>query len=157
MTDPGIVPDPPAAPEASISAMTANRGRWWLPLLRVVPGGVASGILVGVGWTVLAPVVARWAGAAEDAAARDVTFGLLGVLAGLLTAAALVVGSGASPAVHTALVLAVATGASVLAWGVGELLGAHPLHAIALVVVWPLVAAAMTVVRSLVAVLLGPP
>jgi hypothetical protein len=141
VTEPGTVPEP---------------ARWWSSLLPVLLAGLVAAIVVGVAWWLLAPVVARWTGSVEDAAARDVTFGLLGVLAGLLTAGALLIWPGRRPAVHTALVIAAGTGASALAWWIGELAGARPLHAVALVVVWPLVAAAVTVLRSLVAVLFGP-
>jgi hypothetical protein len=155
VTEPGVVPEPPAVP--AVPVVPAERVHWWASLLPLLGVGIGAALAVGAGWVVLAPVVARWTGAVEDAAARDVTFGLLGVVAGLVTAVVLLIWPGARPALHTALVLAAATGASALAWRFGELLGARPLHALALVVVWPLVAAAVTVVRSLVAVLFGPP
>jgi hypothetical protein len=144
-----------AQPAPASTDQGAPPRRWSaaLPLLLV---GLGGGLGVGAVWVVLAPVVARWAGPVEDTAARDVTFGLLGVLAGLVTAGALLVWPGSRPALHAGLLLGAATGASLLAWGTGVLLGAQPLRAIALVVVWPLVAAAMTVVRSLVVVLLSP-
>lgn len=130
--------------------------RWWWPsgitLLLVSLGG---GLAVGGGWALLAPVVAHWNGAGEEAAAQDVTFGLIGIAAGLVTAVLLLIRPGSRPALRAALVLAAAAGASLLAWGFGELFGAQPLQAIALVVVWPLVAAAATVVRSLIVVLVG--
>lgn len=158
LTIPGVVAASGVVAAQSAPAPTdpvAPPRRWSaaLPLLLV---GLGGGLGMGAAWVVLAPVLARWVGPVEDAAARDATFGLLGVLAGLVTAGALLVWPGSRPALHTGLLLGAATGASLLAWGTGVLLGAQPLRAIALVVVWPLVAAAMTVVRSLVVVLLRP-
>jgi hypothetical protein len=102
-------------------------------------------------------MVVRWTGSAEDAAAGDVTFGLLGILAGLITAVVLLVWPGSRPAARAALVLAAASAASLLGWGAGRLLGAPTLHAVALVVLWPLVAAVVTMVRSLIGVLFAAP
>ena len=128
----------------------------WSALLPLPLIGVGAGITVGALWVVCSPIVVRWTGSVEEAAARDVTFGLLAVLAGLITAVVLLVWPGERPALHAALVLTGAAGSSLLAWGVGLLLGAPPLHAVALVVLWPLVAAAVTMVRSLIGVLVAP-
>jgi hypothetical protein len=153
-TPPGVSTVEPAGPD--LPAGPDDQVRWWSSVLPVMLVSLASGLALGAAWVVLAPLVAAWTGAAEDDAARDAAFGLLGVLAGLVTAVALLVWPGSRPALHTGFVLCGVTLASLLAWGVGRLLGAHPLHAVALVVVWPLVAAVVTVLRSLVAVLTGP-
>jgi hypothetical protein len=145
-------PAPTAAPGAG-----TDRRRAWPALLPVLLVATGAGIAVGAGWVVLAPVVVRWTGSVEGAAAGDVTFGLLGILAGLMTAVVLLVWPGARPAAHAAAVLAAAAGASPLAWGVGRLLGAPTLHAVALLVLWPLVAAVVTMVRALIGVLFTAP
>jgi uncharacterized membrane protein YgaE (UPF0421/DUF939 family) len=113
-------------------------------------------------WVGLAPVAAGWAGQLERDAAQDVTFGLLAMVAGLVTAVLLMVWPGHRPGAHVAVVLVAVSCASILAWGIGEWLGGYSLlhavklDAIALVVVWPLVTSAATVLRSLVSVLFGP-
>jgi hypothetical protein len=142
---------------AGVTGSGTGRRLVWpapLPLLLVAAG---AGIAVGAGWAVLAPVVVRWTGSVEKAAAGDVTFGLLGILAGLITAVVLLVWPGARPAAHAAEVLAAAAAASLLAWGVGRLLGAPTLHALALIVLWPLMAAVVTMIRALIGVLFAAP
>ncbi|HET9655586.1 MAG TPA: hypothetical protein VFP72_09545, partial [Kineosporiaceae bacterium] len=73
-----------------------------------------------------------------------------------ITAGVLAVRPGRCPGLQAGLVLVAVTLAALLGWGVGRLLGAPPLHAVAMVVVWPFVTAVLTTVRSLISVLLGP-
>lgn len=139
-----------------VDGVPAGReARPWSAALPAMSISLGGGILLGVAWAMLAPAAAGRAGAGEGEAARDVTFGLLGVLAGVITAVVLLIWPGRRPAAHAAVVLGAAILASPLAWGVGRLLGAYTLQAVALVVVWPLVAAAVTMIRSLVSVLFG--
>lgn len=144
----------------------AVTGRWsavsWSAVLPTMLVSLGCGILLGAAWAGLAPLASGWAERIEREAAQDVTFALLEILAGLVTAVLLMIRPGRRPGLHAAVVLVAVSGASMLAWGVGEWLGAYALqqavtlNAIALVVVWPLVASAVTVLRSLVSVLFGP-
>jgi hypothetical protein len=155
VTAPGAVV-PHLAVEVTMAGRTAPVRWWWSSGIALFLVSLGGGLAAGGGWALLAPVVARWNGAGEETAAQDVTFGLIGVAAGLVTAVLLMIRPGSRPALRVALVLAATTCASLLAWGFGVLFGAQPLQAIALVVLWPLVAAAATVVRSLIVVLVGP-
>lgn len=125
----------------------------------VIPVGCAllGGLAVGLAWALLTPVVVRSADPAEQDAARDVTLGLLGILAGLIAAMVLVIRPGPRPVLQVGVTLGAVTGASFLAWAFGLWVGAPTLHSVAIVLVWPLVAAAAMAIRSLVNVLGGTP
>jgi hypothetical protein len=135
----------------------------WSSVLPTMLISAGAGILLGIAWVGLVPTAVGWADQIERGAAEDVVFGLLEILAGLITAVLLMIWPGRRPGAHVAVVLVAVSCASILAWGVGEWLGARALphavtlDAIALVVVWPLVTSAATVLRSLVSVLFGPP
>ncbi len=113
---------------------------------------LAGGLLGGVVWAVLAPAASqRWTSSGEGAFAVEGTLAVLGVLAGILTAAALVVRPGRAPAVRLLVLLVAATVGSGLAWFVGSRL-LEPDVALtvpAVVLTWPLTTAVLTAVRSL--------
>ncbi len=150
-TDPGDWQSEPAGGEPVTWRAVARQEL--ITLLVVALGG---GLLLGAGWALFTPVMAHWAGGAEGSAAHDVGFGLLAIVAGIITAGVLLIWPGRRPAVHATVLLVAVTVASLLGWVVGQALRGPSLRATALVVVWPLVTSAITTVRSLIAVLISP-
>ncbi len=121
----------------------------------MVGAALAGAVVVGVGWRFLAPVAAHASPAGEVEIAHDGTLGLVGCLAGVVTALLLAWFPGPRPVWRVVLTLLATSAAGLLSWGVGHALGAPPLHAIGMALLWPLVAAAVTTVRSLFGVLFG--
>jgi hypothetical protein len=152
------VQDSPARDHGSgaPSARDARPGSWRRPIIASALLAAGGGIALGAAWVVFGRLLAGWVSALEGPGAHDVAFALLAVLAGVITAGVLALRPGDRPGLQVGLVLVAVSVASLLAWGVGRLLGAPALHAVAMVVVWPLVTAALTTVRSLISVLLGP-
>lgn len=108
------------------------------------------GVLLGGCWALLGSVlVERSAPSGESRFAVDGTMALLGLLAGVVTAAALAARPGRRPALRTVLVLCASVAASGVAWGAGLLLGSPQLHAPGVLLVWPSVAALLLALGSL--------
>jgi hypothetical protein len=117
---------------------------------------LAAGVLLGAVWAELAPSVSRSADLGESRVAGDGLLALLAVGAGVVTAIVLAVVPGPRPAVRLAVVLAAATAANVLAAVVGLHLGVQVLGAPGVAVLWPLVAAVLTALRMLLALVVSP-
>jgi hypothetical protein len=121
----------------------------------VAVGLLAAGLVLGGVWTLVAPTLAERADPGETRVAVDGVLGLLGLTAGLVTAAGLAVAHGREPVVRVVAVLVGSTGGALLAVGVG-LAGGLRLGAPGLALLWPLVAAVVTAVRLLLGLLTSP-
>jgi hypothetical protein len=109
---------------------------------RVVVLLLAGALVLAAAWRLLAPEVAGEGNQLEAAAAVDGTLALLGVVAGVVTAAAVLLWPGELPARRTVVVLVGTVLAGVLTWKVGDQLGTPALRAKGVVLVWPIIAAA---------------
>jgi len=129
----------------------------WRELLRAEGRAMVlllgGGLLVAALWRLLAPEVADAGNPLESAAAVDGTLTFLGVLAGVVTAAAVLLWPGSLPTRRTLVVLAFALIASVLSWQVGDLLGQPELRANGVALVWPIITAGGLFAGSLLPVL----
>jgi hypothetical protein len=134
----------------------SRRPRAVLAEVRVAGVILVAGVLVGAVWAQLAPSLARSADLGESRVAVDGLLALLGVGAGVVTAVLLVAVPGPRPALRLAVVLAAAAAANVLAAAVGLRLGVHVLGAPGVAVLWPLVAAVLTALRMLAALVVSP-
>jgi hypothetical protein len=106
--------------------------------------------VVGLLWAFLAPRVAgRFAGTGERLIAGDGTLALLGAAAAVVTAVLLAARPGPRPALRTGCVLVGSVVAGVLSWRVGEAVGAPPLRAVGLMLVWPALASLLTAGQTL--------
>jgi hypothetical protein len=117
---------------------------------------VAGALVLGPAWSALAWFARRQADLGEGAVAGDGALGLLGLLAGLVTAALLAARPGRLPAVRAAVVICAATLSCPLTWLVGRLTGAPTLLAVGMLLLWPLSASAITLLRVLVSLALRP-
>ena len=118
-------------------------------------GLLALGLVLGGVWALAAPALAQRADPGETGVAVDGLLGLLGIAAGLVTAAALAWLPGRQPVVRLVAVLVGSTGGALLAAGVGLARGLE-LMAPGLALLWPLVVALLTAVRLLVGLLVSP-
>ena len=116
------------------------------PLLLVT----AMAIMVGLSWWQLGPVLRRSTDSAEIAVAGDAAFVAPAVLAGLLIAAWSVARPGSRPLVRLAVTLLGCLGGAVVARLIGESLGAPPLRATGVLLVWPTVVSLGVFVATLV-------
>jgi hypothetical protein len=108
------------------------------------------GVVLGACWALLSAVlVERSAPSGESRFAVDGTMALLGLIAGVVTAAVLAARPGPRPALRTVLVVGASVAGSGLAWGAGLLLGSPQLHAPGVLLVWPSVAALLLALGSL--------
>jgi hypothetical protein len=132
-------------------------GEGWRGLLRAEGRAVAlllgAGLLVAAAWRLLAPEVADAGNPLESAAAVDGTLALLGVFAGVATAASVLLWPGSLPARRTIVVLVFSVIASVLSWQLGDLLGEPELRANGVALVWPIITAGGLFAGSLLPVL----
>lgn len=133
------------APRGVAPSLRPLREVW--VFLGIAGGG---GVTVGAGWAALAPVAERSSAEAEAMVAHDAVLGLLGLAAGLLTAAVLAFAPGPRPGLRASVVLVAAAAGAMLSWGVGRATGAPTLHAVGMALLWPLAAAVVTVVRSVI-------
>ena len=132
-------------------AVVPRRAR---PSVRVVAGNLlraegrvivlllGGGLLVAALWRLAAPEVADAGNPLEGPAAVDGTLALLGVLAGVVTAASVLLWPGSLPARRTLVVMIGSVVASVLSWQVGDLLGEPQLRANGVCLIWPIIASA---------------
>lgn len=118
---------------------------WWL----------AAGLLVGLVWRLVTPWAAAGADNYERLVAGEIVLAVLEVLAGLVVAVLGLMRSGPGSAARLAAAVVGSGGASVVAWGVGRLLGASAVTMTAVLLLWPLTVAAVTVLVSLVATLVS--
>jgi hypothetical protein len=138
----------PAPPSSRRKAVVAE--------VRVALAVLAAGILLGAVWAAVAPSLARSADLGESRVAVDGLLALLGIGAGVVTAVLLTVLPGPRPALRLGVVLAAATAANVLAAVVGVRLGTQSLGARGVAVLWPLTAAVLTALRTLVSLVISP-
>ena len=125
--------------------LTAAAGEGWRGLLRAEGRAVVlllgGGLLVAAAWRLLAPEVAAAGNPLESAAAVDGTLALLGVFAGVATAASVLLWPGPLPARRTIVVLVFSVIASLVSWQLGDLLGEPELRADGVALVWPIITA----------------
>jgi hypothetical protein len=128
--------------------LVAPRHPWeGLPALAVtVP---AAGVLVGVLWSVLAALVIGHSDPSEAQASADGTLALLELVAGAVTAALLCLRPGRNPAARFALIEVAVSGGALLSWAAGAATGAPELRAKGVILLWPFLTAAITVLRAL--------
>ena len=137
------------------SSSQAQR-RLVLAEVRVALVVVASGLLMGAVWALAAPSLARSADLGESRVAVDGLLALLGVAAGLVTALALLAVPGPRTPVRLVVVLGAAVVANLLAAAIGVELGGLKLGAPGVALLWPLVAAVLTTVRTLAGLVISP-
>jgi hypothetical protein len=123
--------------------------------VRVAGAVLASGLVLGAVWVLWAPSLAHGADLGEAKVSVDGLLALLGLGAGLVTAAALVVVPGARPTVRLAVVLGAATAANLLAVLVGAARGLS-LGAPGIALLWPLATAVLTALRTLASFIASP-
>lgn len=116
---------------------------------------LAAGLALGALWALVGSAVVAGTDPAERAAASDGTYGLLGVAFGLASAVLLAVLPGRSPVVRAGVALGGAVLGGFAALATGLVLGAAPLRADGLVLLWPIVLGGVTTLRLLVVHLLG--
>jgi hypothetical protein len=132
-------------------------GEGWRGLLRAEGRAIVlllgGGLLVAAAWRLLAPGVADTGNPLESAAAVDGTLAVLGVFAGVATAASVLLWPGPLPTRRTLVVLVFSLIASLLSWQVGDLLGEPELRANGVALVWPIITAGGLFAGSLLPVL----
>ena len=121
--------------------------RAWVARLLRAEGGVmlalvAGGVLVAAAWRALAPHVAGAGNALESDAAVDGTLAALSVVAGVVTAAAVLIRPGASPIRRTLVAIVFSVVAGVISWQVGDRMGTPPLRATGACLVWAIITSA---------------
>lgn len=149
--------DPVGGPVATAVAGPGDTGRRGQVLreLRVAAALLSAGLVVGAVWALAAPSLAHAATLGESRVAVDGLLALLGAGAGLLTAVLVMVVPGPRPALRLGVVLVASAVAALLALPVGATRGLS-VGAPGVVLVWPLVTAALTALRTLGALVLDP-
>jgi hypothetical protein len=137
------------------SRLPASRGWSAAREVRAAVAVLVSGLVLGGVWALWAPALARSADLGESRVAVDGLLGLLGLGAGLVTAVVLVAVPGPRPVLRLAVVLLAATVADLLAAAVGLARGLH-LGAPGVALLWPLVAAILTALRTLAGLVVSP-
>jgi hypothetical protein len=97
---------------------------------------VAGALLAGV-WRLLTPLAAGLGDEQEASAAVDGTLALLGIAAGVITAAVVLVRPGPRPALRALAGIGGSIPAGAISWQLGDLLGTPALSAIAAAFTWP--------------------
>jgi hypothetical protein len=120
-------------------------------LLACLLGGVALGAL----WRVLVPLVTG-SSSIEAAVTGDAVLAVLGTLAGLVTAAALLTRPGPVVARRFTVVMAGSIAGSALSWAVGVLLGGPALRAVGAAFIWPVVTAGVTFLVTGLSIVIRP-
>ncbi len=103
----------------------------------VLLGLLIGGVLLAVVWRVIDPATAKLGDNEETAAAVDGTLALLGVLAGFLTGAFVVVRPGNRPLLRTLVAVAGSALAGLIAWKLGDVFGKPALRAEGSAFTWP--------------------
>jgi hypothetical protein len=110
----------------------------WRPALALLAGG----LLVAAVWRTLGPTVADRGNPLEADVAVDGTLAALGILAGVVTSALVLLLPGRYPVRRTLVVVAFSVLGSVVSWQVGDLLGTPHLRAYGIVLIWPIITSA---------------
>ena len=126
-----------AAREARAGMVRVVRGEWPLAVALL-----AGGLLVASVWRTLGPSVAGAGNPLEADVAVDGTLAALGALAGVVTAACVLLRPGRYPPRRTLVAIGFSAVASVVSWQVGDLLGTPHLRASGIVLIWPMVTSA---------------
>jgi hypothetical protein len=142
-------PDNSRAPRNRFAAMAREEG--WLVLALL-----AAGVLVGIAWRVLAPVLGHHSDPDEVAVGHDTALVCAQVALGVLTAFTVVFLPGPRPPRRVVLTLLTSTVASIGAWRVGSLLGAPTLTMKGSIVIWPLCFAVLITLCTAVSLILHP-
>lgn len=103
------------------------------PLLAVL----AAGVVLAFVWRALTPTTARLGDEQEASAAVDGTLALLGLTAGLLTGAGVLMRPGRSPVMRTLAAILGSLLAAIFSWLLGDQLGTPALRAVASAFAWP--------------------
>jgi hypothetical protein len=122
-------------------------------VLRPALGWLVAGVVAGVLWRVLTPLAAGWSESYETDLAGDLTLAGLEVVAGVLAGLLGLASSGRGAAQRFVVAVLGAAAASGVAWGAGRLISAPRLLMPAVLLLWPLTVALVTVVATLVATL----
>jgi hypothetical protein len=136
-TEPALPPAPTTrrSPAAFGGTLLRTEGRLMVML-------VAGGLVVAALWRLLAPQVADSGNPLEAAAAVDGTLAMLGVVAGVVTAAGVLLWPGPSPVRRSIVAIVFSLLASAVSWQVGDLLGDPDLRATGAALVWPIITSA---------------
>jgi hypothetical protein len=110
---------------------------------------VAGGVLAAALWRALAPEVADGGNALETDAAVDGTLAGLSVLAGVVTAAGVLLWPGRRPMRRTVVAVLFSLAAGLISWQVGDRLGTPHLRADGVALVWPIATSAGLFIGSL--------
>jgi hypothetical protein len=113
----------------------------WRSQLILLAALVVGGIVVALAWRVLDPYTAKLGEDNETAATVDGTLVLLGLVAGLLTAAFVLIRPGTAPATRTITAILGSVLGAVISWQVGDQVGTPALRATGAAFVWPLATA----------------
>jgi hypothetical protein len=98
---------------------------------------LVGGLLLAVVWRVIDPATAKLGDSDEGGAAVDGTLALLGILAGVLTGAFVILRPGSRPILRTLVAVAGSALAGLIAWKVGDLFGKPALRAEGAAFTWP--------------------
>ncbi len=142
-----------------VARRPAPRRPWQVVLrgeLGVVGVLLATGLVLGGIWALVAPGLADAADPGETRVAVDGLLALLQIGAGLVTAVGLAVVPGRDPVARLVAVLVGATVAGLLAALVGAGPAGLELQAPGAALLWPLVAALLTALRMLAGLLVSP-
>jgi hypothetical protein len=137
------------------AATTRGRPARSLPEGWVVVACLAGGLALGALWALAGRVVVDATDPQEQAAASDGVLALLAVAFGLVSAVLLAVLPGRRQVLRAGVSLLGTVGGGFVALATGLRLGAPPLRADGIVLVWPIVFGAVTSLRLLVAHFIG--
>ena len=152
---------PAGAPVTSVLALRSaarpvSRRRLVLGEVRAALVVLAAGLLIGATWALFAPGVARSADLGESRVAVDGLLALLSLGAGVVTAIVLVAVPGPNPPLRLGVVLAASLVANLLAAFIGVTLGGLKLGAPGVALLWPLLTAVLTTLRTLAGLVVSP-
>ena len=105
-------------------------------------------MLVALLWRALAPGLARLSDGGEQAAAVDGALGLVELVAGLVTAGAVLIRPGRRPTLRVLAAILGSVAGSCAAWWIGDLIGRPALRAVTVAAVWPLATSAAVCVGA---------
>jgi len=108
-----------------------------------------GGVVLGLAWRALVPVLAGASDGVERQVAGEVAMAGLGLLAGVLVAVIGLLRSGPGAPTRFGLSLLGSALGSLVAWRVGLIAGAPPVAITGVLVVWPFVLALVTVLVTL--------
>jgi divalent metal cation (Fe/Co/Zn/Cd) transporter len=110
---------------------------------------LVGGVLVAVLWRVIDPATAKLGDSSETGAAVDGTLALLGILAGLLTGAFVILRPGSRPVLRTLVAIAGSAVAGLIAWKLGDVFGKPHLRADGAAFTWPVATSAAVFLGAL--------